>query len=109
MSGCGVHARRRGLNLSRLLRQFDTHPSLTPTRRLQMMHRRCGIAGTGLALALLIVPASAAAQSAQVVGSVRDETDAVLAGVSVALRGSESTMRETVTDDRGFYQFDNVG
>jgi hypothetical protein len=74
-----------------------------------MMNRRCGIAATGLALALLIVPANAAAQSAQVVGNVHDETGAVLAGVSVRLGGSESTSRETVTDDRGFYQFNNVG
>ena len=58
---------------------------------------------TALALALLLLPAAALAQSPTVTGTVSDGTGAVLPGVSVQLISSAHPARETVTDAAGQY------
>jgi hypothetical protein len=51
----------------------------------------------------------ARAQSAQLVGVVRDDSGIGLPGVTVALRAPAGSARETVTDATGAFQFERVG
>jgi hypothetical protein len=51
---------------------------------------------------------SAAAQAADVVGLVRDETGGALPGVNVDLRSGGESLRTTATDQQGRYRFDDV-
>src|SRR5919198_1832230 len=65
---------------------------------------------SGIALAMLLLPATAAAQTSngKIVGVVQDASGAVLPGVSIVVRNlGTSTTRDTITDDRG--QFDISG
>ena len=48
------------------------------------------------------------AQTAVVSGTVRDETGGVLPAVVVSLQSGDSSRRETTTDGRGGYRFENV-
>lgn len=61
------------------------------------------------AITTLVVSASGAfAQTAEVVGIVRDETGGALPGVQVELRGDTIARRQTETDSTGAYRFDLV-
>jgi hypothetical protein len=55
-----------------------------------------------------MIAGPAAAQSASIAGTVRDETGGVLPGVSVELRGRRTLARVTVTDDEGGFSFEGV-
>ena len=62
------------------------------------------------ALVLLIITTlttatTASAQPAQLTGTVRDQTGAVLPGVLVELRSGTATARQTQSDERGQYRF----
>src|ERR1700690_1697191 len=59
-----------------------------------------------LALALACFSTATFAQPPAVVGTVRDETGAVLPGVSIEVR--ESTQKTTVTDGKGNYRIDGL-
>ena len=61
-----------------------------------------------LALLLLVAAAPALAQTSRVVGTVRDETGGVLAGVIVELQASANANERTETDAAGSYQFESV-
>ena len=53
----------------------------------------------------LLVP-SAFAQTANVAGTVRDETGGALPGASIELRPGEGTPLVAVTDGQGVFRFD---
>ena len=57
------------------------------------------------ACGLWLASATVSAQTASVIGTVRDGGRGVLPGVSVELRAGSSTVQTTVTDERGDYRF----
>ena len=62
------------------------------------MNKRPSVVVAGVAAVWLILSASVAGQTAEVVGTVRDETGHVLPGVSVDVRDEQGAARETITD-----------
>ena len=57
---------------------------------------------------VLVCAGVVAAQSAQVAGTVRDETGGVLPGVVVELTSGADPVRRTATDAVGEYRFDGL-
>jgi outer membrane receptor protein involved in Fe transport len=55
---------------------------------------------------IFVITGTAFAQTAEVVGSVRDETGGVLPGVGVELRTGGGSSQRTETDAQGVYRFD---
>src|SRR5216117_3517134 len=72
------------------------------------MNKRPSVVVAGVAAVWLILSASVAGQTAEVVGTVRDETGHVLPGVSVDVRDEQGAARETITDASGAYRFDSL-
>jgi hypothetical protein len=62
----------------------------------------------GAWLCACLAAATASAQSALLQGTVRDETGAVLPGVSVELRGPSGSPLLTVSDAQGAFRFDRI-
>jgi len=65
----------------------------------------------GFALAVLILPALALAQTStgKIVGVVQDSSGGVLPGVSIVVRNlGTGTSRDTITDDRGQFEVSNL-
>src|SRR5690348_8474738 len=74
---------------------------------MRISYRRLAAWLGALAIALMI-PAGASAQveSGKVVGTVTDQSGAILPGVTVTLKSvSRATTRTTVTDAKGIYVF----
>ena len=59
-------------------------------------------------LSILLCTGTGFAQTAEVVGTVRDETGGLLPGVVVELTMAAGHMRQTATDAQGAYRFDNL-
>lgn len=61
-----------------------------------------------LVLGVFVSPPFVLAQTAEIVGTVRDDIGGVLPGVIVQLRGESMGLRESTTDGQGTYRFDNL-
>ena len=58
-----------------------------------------------VALAVLLAAADAAAQNAQIIGTVKDESGAIVPGATVTARNQETGLTRTdVTNDKGDYR-----
>src|SRR5438309_3401937 len=74
------------------------------TMRLQMMHRLFG-----LLVSIVICNAVWAQSTAQVSGTIKDQTGAVLPGAEVTVTQTETgLMRNTITDETGSYVLTNL-
>jgi outer membrane receptor protein involved in Fe transport len=70
------------------------------------MRRTLVLLGAVVLLALAVEPALAQRVTGSVVGTVKDDTGAVLPGVTVTLKGENIVGTQTdVTNERGFYRF----